>query len=113
MKSTAKKIKQTEDNMIIAQGKRWSEESFVHYRKYQTEFVKKTYRTFTLRLRRTDEKDLIDWLESQDNLAEYLINLIKKDHDKKTKIKNKTKQSCFFIQSNYWHKQRIKNKKRY
>lgn len=40
---------------------------------------KENLRAFTIRLNKTNEKDVIDYLESKPNLRQYLIWLIRKD----------------------------------
>lgn len=40
---------------------------------------KDNLRQFVLRLNRTKEQDVIDHLETRENLRQYLINLIRKD----------------------------------
>ena len=45
---------------------------------YQNEFNRKTYKSYSLRIRR-DRADLIEWLDSVPFVNKYLINLIEKD----------------------------------
>ena len=53
------------------------------YVKYQTDYVKKTYRQFMLKINRGTESDIMDWLESQENVQAYLKELVRKDMKRK------------------------------
>lgn len=75
MKST--KSKQiVEGDRTIAQGRSWKTESLKNYRKKQQEFVKDTYRSFSIKLNRVKDKELIDYIESKDNATAYLKQLV-------------------------------------
>ena len=86
MKSTKKRAVKKDDK-ILAQGRIWNEEAYMRYRQYQTEFNKKRYRMFGIRMLNETEKDLIKWLESKDNLDDYMKALIRKDMEKAKKAK--------------------------
>ena len=88
LRSTKKRAVE-KDEMILAQGKMWSKKSYMHFRQYQTEYNKKRYRMFGIRMLNEADKDLIKWLESKDNLNEYLKNIIRKDMEKSKKAKKK------------------------
>lgn len=91
MQSTKKKAVE-KDDMIYAQGKMWSRKSYMHFRQYQTEFNKKRYRMYGIRMLNEADSDLIKWLDSQENLNLYLKDLIAKDMKKKKSKKiNNTK----------------------
>ena len=45
----------------------------------QNRYNKKTYKSYTLRLRIDNQKDLIEKIEKQESKNDYLVNLIKKD----------------------------------
>ena len=51
--------------------------------KYQTEYIKKNLRRFEIKINRNTEPDLMDWLESQENVQAYLKSLIKQDMESK------------------------------
>lgn len=90
MKSTENKSVKSK-TAIYAQGRVWNKEAFDRYRKYQIEFSKKNYRTFALRFSREKDSAIIQRMEEQENLVEYLRNLITKDIEKDAKKKNKSK----------------------
>ena len=48
-------------------------------RKYEVEYVKKNLRQFMLKLSRLYEPEMVEWLESKDNVQAYLKELIRKD----------------------------------
>ena len=56
---------------------------------YNNTYNRNNYRSFSMRLNNEKEKDIIQWLESQDSLKDYLLTLIKKDIEKSKKKHNK------------------------
>lgn len=56
---------------------------------YNNTYNRNNYRSFSMRLNNEKEKDMIQWLESQDSLKDYLLNLIEKDMEKSKKKQNK------------------------
>lgn len=88
LRSTKKRAVE-KDEMIFAQGKMWSKKSYMHFRQYQTEYNKKRYRMFGIRMLNDADKDLIKYLESKDNLNDYMKDLIRKDLNKTKKAKKK------------------------
>ena len=78
MKSTKSKAVVVGDR-TIAQGKSWKTDSLHNYRKKQQEFIKDNYRSFAIKLNRGKDKELIDYIESQENATEFIRQLIKKD----------------------------------
>ena len=78
MKSTKKKAV-TRNGKVYAQGTIWDIEKLKEYRKYQNEYNKQKYRPFIIRFNKEKDDDIIKHLESQDNLVEYLRNLIRDD----------------------------------
>lgn len=48
---------------------------------YNKEFNKKTYKQISLKINK-DRKDLISWIEKQENKNAYIISLIEKDMNK-------------------------------
>ena len=47
--------------------------------KYTAEYIKKHIRQFMFKLSRIYDEDMIKWLESKDNVNEYLKSLVQKD----------------------------------
>lgn len=47
--------------------------------KHRAEWEKNNLKQFTLKLNRSNESDVIDHLERQENVRQYLIGLIRKD----------------------------------
>lgn len=56
---------------------------------YNNTYNRNNYRSFSMRLNNEKEKDIIQWLESQDSLKDYLLTLIEKDIEKSKKKQNK------------------------
>ena len=83
MKSTKKKSIE-KDGVVYAHGRLYTKESLNKFRKYQQEYLKEKYRRFTLRIK-SENKEIITWLESQNNFNEYVATLIQKDYEKKKK----------------------------
>lgn len=46
-----------------------------------------------MRLHNENEADLIEWIESQDSVKEYLLSLVRKDIEKSKKKEKKKKTS--------------------
>ena len=46
---------------------------------YITKFVKETYKRYEIRLNKTSDADLIDFIDSKENRTEYIKDLIRKD----------------------------------
>ena len=82
MKSTKPKLIKKR-NKVITPSKVWTKEAFESYREYQTRYTKENYRTFAFRLKRDGDGDLIEWFESQENLADYIRELGRKDMEEK------------------------------
>ena len=82
MNDTKKKAKSNKD-AVYAQGRLWSKESFESYRKYQNQYNKEHYRQIVIRLNNETDKELIDWLSSQENLAGYIKQIAREDMEKK------------------------------
>lgn len=58
---------------------------------YNNQYNRETYRSFSIRLNRSTEADLIQWLEDQGEVKSYLVRLIRKDMEKAQKKKDKEK----------------------
>lgn len=56
---------------------------------YNNTYNRNNYRSFSMRLNNEKEKDIIQWLESQDSLKDYLLTLVEKDMEKSKKKQNK------------------------
>ena len=70
-------------NGIIHSNKRiYSEDAYKKYRRYQDSYNKENYRRFGIKLRKDSDKELIEWLESKDNVTHYLKQLIIADAHK-------------------------------
>ena len=82
MKSTKPKLIKKR-NKVITPARVGTKEAFESYREYQIRYTRENYRTFALRLNREKDADLIDWFESQENFADYIRELGRKDMEKK------------------------------
>lgn len=49
---------------------------------YNNTYNRNNYRSFSMRLHNENEADLIEWIESQDSVKEYLLSLVRKDIEK-------------------------------
>ena len=77
MKSTKSKVSK-KGEMIVSAGRTYSPEALKKFRQYQTKYEKENYRRISLRIRST-ETELIEWLESQENVMEYIRSVVKAD----------------------------------
>lgn len=50
---------------------------------WKARWNKKAYQSFTFRLKREDEKDLIDWIRSQEKRNAYLVSLVREDMERR------------------------------
>ena len=91
MKSTKSKLVRKKDR-IISPGRVWSREAFDRTRDYQISYYKENYRSFNIRFSRKNDQEIISYLESQDNLAGYIRELVTKDIEKKKKRQLKEKE---------------------
>lgn len=48
-------------------------------KQYMREYYKKQYRTINLKFNAEKEKEMIEWLDSQESLKGYLLDLLKKE----------------------------------
>ena len=84
MKDTkSKSVKDKSKGVTYSAGRIWTDKQLENYRKYQVNFLRDTYRTFVVRLKKEGDKKLISFLEKQDNVTEYIKNLIVEDMKKK------------------------------
>lgn len=78
MKVTKKQpVIKKEDGSYIKNGQSWTDESHDNYQEYQTKYIADNYRTFTFRVRKDTDADLIKYCESQDNFTGLVVPLIK------------------------------------
>lgn len=63
----------------------WKKEALESFREYQNDFIRKHYQAYTIRFVKEDEKEMIDFLKTQDNLTDYIRQLILADMKKKKK----------------------------
>ena len=47
-----------------------------HYRNYQKKYKRRYVRNFVISISRLTHQEIIDWLESKDNVTEYIRRLI-------------------------------------
>lgn len=58
---------------------------------YNNTYNRNNYRSFSMRLHNENETDLIEWIESQDSVKEYLLSLVRKDIENLKRKKRKRK----------------------
>lgn len=63
--------------------------SYANKLEYNNTYNRNNYRSFSMRLNNEKEKEIIQWLESQDSLKDYLLTLIEKDIEKSKKKQKK------------------------
>ena len=78
-----KLVKSPKTQTVYACGRIWTDESLKAFREKQSEFIKDTYRPFIIRMAKLKEADIIEYMESQDNLTGYIRDLIRKDMEAK------------------------------
>ena len=57
----------------------WTKEAYDSFRDYQIKYYKENYRTFTIKFSRDRDGDVIDYLESQENIANWVREKARKD----------------------------------
>lgn len=85
MRDTNKKIIIENDMTISNNGRRRTLKSYKKLINYQTEYAKKTYRRYLFRLRNDKDIEIINYLNSKDNLNRYIKELIIKDIEKEAR----------------------------
>ena len=79
-KSMKKKSNTLEkDGIVYYNGKLYKKETVQKIRKYQDEYMKNTYRRYTLRMSYTKDQDVIEMLAKQPSANDYIRQLIKQD----------------------------------
>ena len=56
-----------------------------HQKQYNSGYVKENLRQFMLKVNRKLDPDMVEWLESKDNVQAYLKELIRKDMESNRK----------------------------
>ena len=52
---------------------------FINQKENKNKYIKKVYKTFSFRVRKDTQQEIIKQVEKQTNKNSYLVNLIKKD----------------------------------
>ena len=68
--------------IIIKGKKKMSEKKEFNYKEYQNVFNKQTYKLISLRFRKKEDADLLDFLKTKKSINAYIISLIKEDYKK-------------------------------
>lgn len=63
----------------LGYGPRVSKSTYKSMQDYRTTYVKEYYRQFNVKLSKTRHDDVIRWMEAQDNLVQYITDLVRKD----------------------------------
>ena len=53
--------------------------------KYETQYIRENQRQFMLKVNRKLDPEMVEWLESQENVQAYLKQLIREDMEKKAR----------------------------
>lgn len=64
---------------------------YINKLEYNNTYNRNNYRSFSVRLNNQKEADVIEWLESQESLKQYLLSLIKQDMEMPSKKKDPKK----------------------
>ena len=67
----------------------WTKEAYDSFRDYQIKYYKENYRTFAIKFSRDKDGDVIDYLESQENIANWVREKARKDLARLEKKKTK------------------------
>ncbi len=67
---------------------KWTDEAYKRFRDYQIEYYKENYRSFTIKYKRGKDDDVINFLESLDNISEWVRKMVRKEIDNNNKSKN-------------------------
>lgn len=83
MKSTTRLYKTDNKGMLILNnGRKMSAKAREKQNEYRKKFIKNTYRRYSLRLKLNDDKEMINYLNSKENLNAYIKELVIKDMNK-------------------------------
>lgn len=79
MRSTKKKaVTSPTTKTVYANGRIWKKDDLKAFRKYQTSFLSDRYRTFVVRMAKLKDADVIEFMESKDNLTGFLRDILRK-----------------------------------
>jgi len=67
----------------------WTKEAYDNFRDYQIKYYKENYRTFAIKFSRDKDSDVIEYLESQENVANWVREKARKDIDRLNRKKEK------------------------
>ena len=67
----------------------WTKEAYDSFRDYQIKYYKENYRTFAIKFSRDKDSDIIEYLESQENIANWVREKARKDIDRLNRKKEK------------------------
>lgn len=79
MNKTSKKYFKKNGKIYTGSGRVYTEESFKRNREYSVYYMKNNYRVFVIKCRKDNDDVLIQWMESKDNLTNYVKELIIKN----------------------------------
>ena len=80
MKSTKRKFIENEDGTIeLGYGPTMKKSTYMKMRKNRDEYVRDNYRVFSIKVNKNKYTDVIDYMESQENLVAYLVELVRED----------------------------------
>ena len=71
-----------EDGKVYANGRVYSEKAYQHFLNYKQEFDKQSYRRFVFRLDNKNSQDLMAYLDSKENFAGFMRELVRKEMEK-------------------------------
>lgn len=71
----------------MADRKPMTKEQKIRFYEYQKEFIKETYTHKNFRLHKTNDADIIEWLNGMDNFTSYLKGLVREDMKKQKRKK--------------------------
>ncbi len=67
----------------------WTKEAYDSFRDYQIKYYKENYRTFAIKFSREKDADIIAYLESQENIVNWVREKAKKDIARQNRKKEK------------------------
>lgn len=86
MKSTKKKFVERDDGTVeLGYGPVMKKTTYMSMRKYRDEYVRDNYRMFNIKVNKNKYPDIIEYMEGQDNLVMYIVDLIRSDMGAKIK----------------------------
>lgn len=74
-----------ENGKVITSSRVYGENAYTHFMAYKQEYDKRTYRRYVFRLVNAKEPELIEFVNSQEFLTEYVKGLIRKDYERQVK----------------------------